>query len=164
MTRRLALLLLLAAAPAGLAAQDTTRVELRLYYNNPKLRPSLVVLPAAGLDSVRAIVERDLDFSDRFELIPLPPMMAPAGPEGIQWGPYKAMNVVIAIELQPAPNGVRARLWEVGAIPAPIFPRAPGAPSRGGGGLARPRPQLRLMIDGSRRALLAARNLPNRGR
>jgi TolB protein len=120
MTRRSVLVLLaLGSGPAGLAAQDTTRVELRLFYNNPKLRPSLVVLPAPGLDSVRTIVERDLDYSDRFELIPLPPMMAPAGPEGINWGPYKAMNVVVAIELQPAPNGVRARLWEVGAIPAP---------------------------------------------
>ncbi|HET9513339.1 MAG TPA: hypothetical protein VFO95_05365, partial [Gemmatimonadales bacterium] len=66
MTRRLLFSLLLLAGAGPLLAQDTTRVELRLFYNNPKLRPSLVVLPAPGLDSVRAIVERDLDYSDRF--------------------------------------------------------------------------------------------------
>ena len=40
----------------------------------PGVRPGLVVLPVAAgpLDSVRAIIGRDLDFSDRFEVITLP--------------------------------------------------------------------------------------------
>ena len=61
-------------------AQDTTRVDLRLLYDNPRVRPGLVVLPAAGLDSVRAILERDLDQSDRFEMILLPSVMLLAQP------------------------------------------------------------------------------------
>jgi hypothetical protein len=54
-----------ALGPNPLSAQDTTRAVLRLLYDNPRTRPALVVLPAPGLDSVRAIVERDLDYSDR---------------------------------------------------------------------------------------------------
>ncbi|MBP6670835.1 MAG: hypothetical protein KA180_15375, partial [Gemmatimonadales bacterium] len=68
------LLLLAAAAPRGAAAQDTLRppdgVRIGIEYR-PGVRPAIVVLPTRGLDSVRAIVTRDLDFSDRFEVIPL---------------------------------------------------------------------------------------------
>ena len=115
MIRRVLPLVLTLCGIGRLGAQDTTREELRLFYNNPKLRPSLVVLPTTGLDSVRAIVERDLDFSDRFELIQLPAAMAAPGAEGINWSPYRAMNVVIAIELTRVADRVRARLWEVAA-------------------------------------------------
>src|SRR5206468_3671064 len=40
----------------------------------PGVRPGFVLLPrqGSGLDSVRAIVARDLDYSDRFEVITLP--------------------------------------------------------------------------------------------
>lgn len=107
---------LLAGGAAVGAAQDTTIVELRLYYTSARLRPALVVLPAPGLDSVRAIVERDLDYSDKFELIVLPSVMRPPGPDGaIDWGVYRAMNAVVAVELTPVGNQVRARLWAVAA-------------------------------------------------
>ncbi len=36
----------------------------------PGVRPSLAVLAAPGVDSVRAVLERDLDQSDRFEMAP----------------------------------------------------------------------------------------------
>jgi TolB protein len=58
-------------------AQDTSVVDrgvrIGIIYR-PGVRPGLVVLPgrAAGLDSVRVIMARDLDYSDRFELITLP--------------------------------------------------------------------------------------------
>jgi TolB protein len=61
----------------GLAAQDTTAVDrgvrIGIIYR-PGVRPGLVVLPpqAGALDSVERIVTRDLDYSDRFELITLP--------------------------------------------------------------------------------------------
>ncbi|HEV2750496.1 MAG TPA: hypothetical protein VGV12_08235 [Gemmatimonadales bacterium] len=60
-----------------LTAQDTSVVDrgvrLGITYR-PGVRPGMVVLPGRGpaLDSVRAIVTRDLDYSDRFELITLP--------------------------------------------------------------------------------------------
>ena len=59
---------MLLALPFALSAQDTVRVGITY---RPGVRPGLVVLPAPGLDSVRAIVARDLDYSDRFEVIAL---------------------------------------------------------------------------------------------
>jgi TolB protein len=77
--RRLLLALpLVGAQPAGrLVAQDTAAIDrgvrIGIVYR-PGVRPGLVVLPArsAELDSLRAIVARDLDYSDRFEVITLP--------------------------------------------------------------------------------------------
>ena len=66
MRRSALLVLMLAAAAAPLRGQDTVRVGITY---QPGVRPGLVVLPAPGLDSVRAIVDRDLTFSDRFEVI-----------------------------------------------------------------------------------------------
>lgn len=116
--KRLTLLALLVtswlAGPRFVLAQDTTRAVLRLLYDDPKVRPGLVVLPAPGLDSVRTIVERDLDYSDRFELIPIPAAMAPPPGTGpINFGPYRAMNAVLALELVRAPAGVQARLYDI---------------------------------------------------
>jgi TolB protein len=62
--------------PAVLPAQDSARVEngvrVGITYA-PGSRPSIAVLAparrAVALDSVRAIVERDLGFSDRFEIV-----------------------------------------------------------------------------------------------
>jgi TolB protein len=70
---------LLAVGPLGrqAAAQDTTAIDrgvrIGIIYR-PGVRPGLVILPRTGmgLDSVRAIVARDLDYSDRFEIITLP--------------------------------------------------------------------------------------------
>ena len=72
-------LLLAAAAPLAVArAQDTVPpdrgVRIGITYT-PGLRPGMLVLGGARdvlLDSIRTIVERDLDYSDRFELITLP--------------------------------------------------------------------------------------------
>jgi len=62
-------MLVFAAVP--LAAQDTTQVEqgVRIGVEYSGVRPGLVVLPGAGLDSARALVRRDLDYTDRFEMI-----------------------------------------------------------------------------------------------
>ena len=68
--------LLLAAL---LVMQDTSAIDrgvrIGIIYR-PGVRPGLVALPrsggGAGLDSVRAIIARDLDYSDRFEIITLP--------------------------------------------------------------------------------------------
>ena len=65
--------------PSGrrIAAQDTSTIDrgvrIGIIYR-PGVRPGLVMLPRTGmgLDSVRAIVARDLDYGDRFEVITLP--------------------------------------------------------------------------------------------
>ena len=57
--------------------QDTSAIDrgvrIGIIYR-PGVRPGLVMLPrqGAGLDSARAIIARDLDYSDRFEVITLP--------------------------------------------------------------------------------------------
>lgn len=66
--------LLLGAAPRVMRAQDTTRrgVTLGIVYDRGT-RPGVAVLPVSGAlgDSVRAIVQRDLDYSDQVTLINL---------------------------------------------------------------------------------------------
>ena len=69
---------LLTAYPANrLSAQDTSAIDrgvrIGIVYR-PGVRPGMVVLPvhAPALDSARIILSRDLDYSDRFELITLP--------------------------------------------------------------------------------------------
>jgi TolB protein len=57
--------------------QDTSAIDrgvrVGIIYR-PGVRPGFVLLPrqASGVDSARAIIARDLDFSDRFEVITLP--------------------------------------------------------------------------------------------
>src|SRR5881392_3525987 len=63
--------LLMLSAP--LVAQDTTRgVRIGLTYD-PGTKPGVVVLPGRGVgaDSIRAILQRDLDFGDRVNAIVL---------------------------------------------------------------------------------------------
>ncbi|HLZ45037.1 MAG TPA: hypothetical protein VKQ05_05095 [Gemmatimonadales bacterium] len=71
-------MVLLSNLPAGqLSAQDTSAIDrgvrIGIVYK-PGVRPGMVLLPRTGmgLDSVRAIVARDLDYSDRFEIITMP--------------------------------------------------------------------------------------------
>ncbi len=60
-----------------LSAQDTSAIDrgvrIGIIYR-PGVRPGFVLLPrqGGGLDSARTIIARDLDYSDRFEVITLP--------------------------------------------------------------------------------------------
>lgn len=63
-------------APIAGVAQDTSAIDrgvrIGIVYR-PGVRPGFVALPAAAeLDSIRTMLARDLDFSDRFEMITLP--------------------------------------------------------------------------------------------
>ncbi|MDX2261766.1 MAG: hypothetical protein SFU84_08715 [Gemmatimonadales bacterium] len=110
--RALAFAMLLATP---LAAQDGVRTGIS--YGPPGVRPGIVVAAAPGLDSVRAIIERDLQFSDRFEVIILPDSSTRiAG--GVQLGIYRLLGAAAVVELQPAPGGVEVKLHNVatGAI------------------------------------------------
>jgi TolB protein len=126
MKRSFFLLLPLFVAAGTLAAQDTTRVDegVRVGVDyRPGLRPGLVVLPGPGLDSVRAIVQRDLDYSDRFEMIPVadaPRVATTGGGSAEASGPvnyelYKGLGAEFAVELSQAAGGVTARLHDVSA-------------------------------------------------
>lgn len=66
-------LLSLSAASRATAQEDSTRgVRIGLRYD-PTTKPGIVVLPIGGQsgDSIRAILERDFDFSDRFSVVTL---------------------------------------------------------------------------------------------
>ena len=117
------LLLFLCLAPAGVASgQDTTAagdaVKIVIEFN-PGEQPGLVVVPGDGLDSVRAIVARDLGFSDRFRMIPMP-TAGGASPHGtaeegsaLNYGLYQTLGADFAVTLGPAPAGVTAQLHDV---------------------------------------------------
>jgi len=132
----MAVLVLLPGCPATrLAAQDTSVIDrgvrIGIIYR-PCVRPGLVMLPgrSASLDSVRAIVARDLDYSDRFELITLPagdsirlstaagspprPTTRGAAPAptgtggaaaigGLNYPLYQALGADFAVAIAPAP-------------------------------------------------------------
>jgi TolB protein len=131
MTRLFGPALLLAGSLVGLAtpalAQDTTRtvdqgVRVGLDYA-PGTQPGLVVLPASGLDSARAIVERDLDYSDRFQIVQIGSESGVGaggrgGSEngGISYGIYKTLGAEFGVELTPAAAGaITVRLHDVTA-------------------------------------------------
>ncbi len=118
--------LVVSVATAGtVVAQDTTRVEegVRIGVDyRPGMRPGLVVVPGTGLDSVRAMVRRDLDYTDRFEMITvadLPPG-SPSGrgsaeaATGVNYDLYRSLGAQFAVELVPASSGVTARLHDLG--------------------------------------------------
>jgi TolB protein len=120
-----ALALLAALTSTRAAAQDTSQVREGVRVGveyQPGVRPGLVVLPGPGLDSARAIVRRDLDYSDRFEMIALDPAGGPrAGGGGaevagaVNYGLYKTLGAEFGVELTVAAGGVTVRLHDLNA-------------------------------------------------
>ena len=124
MTRTLFLVVPIWMAAGSVVAQDTTRVDegVRVGVDySPGTRPGLVVLPGSGLDSARAMIRRDLDYSDRFEMITVgDPVASTGGGASPQSGPvnyelYKGMGAEFAVELSQATGGVTVRLHDLNA-------------------------------------------------
>lgn len=102
----------LAATP--LLAQDTVPpregVRVGITYQ-PGVRPGLLVLEGPGdtrLDSIRAILRRDLDYSDHFEVITLPPddstelgIGAGAESDFVNYGLYAALGADFTVRARP---------------------------------------------------------------
>lgn len=111
----------LALAPSLLAAQDTLRppdgVRVGIEYR-PGVRPAIVVLPGRGLDSARAIVQRDLDYSDRFDVIPLSPrdsgaFAANPGGRTINYALFRTIGASYAVEIESDAAGAVVRLHDI---------------------------------------------------
>lgn len=104
---------LLLAVP--LAAQDPVRVGIDY---RPGTRPRIIVLPAPpGLDSARAIIGRNLDYSDRFEVVTIPDGAPPAlpaepgqPPAVLNYELYQALNAAYAVELGLVGGGMALSL------------------------------------------------------
>jgi TolB protein len=127
------------AAGSTLVAQDTSAIDrgvrIGIVYR-PGVRPGMVVLPGnSQLDSVRTILSRDLDLSDRYEVITLPGgdsiRLAGAGAAsgspptaGRARGPavpalnyplYRALGADFAIDVRPVGDTVVVMVHDVGA-------------------------------------------------
>lgn len=109
-----AALLLATIVPAALLAQEPEqRVKVVLQYT-PGTRPGLVIVPGEGLDSLRALLRRDLDFSDRFEVVVVPPSTAaPAPGQPINYALWRTFSATYAVELQLQAGGVDVRLHDL---------------------------------------------------
>jgi TolB protein len=107
--------LLLISAP--LAAQDTTRgVRIGLTYD-PGSKPGVVVLPGKGVgaDSIRAIIQRDLDFGDRVSVIVLDAdalgdASRAASPS---WPVLAKLGAAAAVQVTPTSTGLHVAVYDV---------------------------------------------------
>lgn len=123
MSIRRLLPVLLLALPAVAASQDSLRppdgVRVGIEYR-PGFRPAVVVLPSRGLDSVRIMIGRDLDYSDRFEVIPLnsSDSGAYAGKGGgltVNYALFRTLGAAYAVEVSQDGPGTILRVHDIAA-------------------------------------------------
>ncbi len=117
----LAALALLSPLSRPLTAQDSLRppdgVRVGIEYR-PGFRPSVVILPTRGLDSVRAIVTRDLDYSDRFEVVGLGAGDSAAtasnvGGRTLNYALFRTLGAEYAVEILADGPGTLIRLHDI---------------------------------------------------
>ncbi len=105
--------LLVTAVP--LAAQDSIPrgVRIGLSYD-AGTRPGVVVLPVSGegSDSIRAMVQRDLDYGDRVTVIALDTRNA-ALPGGPNWPLLARLGAAAAVQITPTPTGLHLAVYDV---------------------------------------------------
>ena len=101
---------------SSLAAQDTTKgVRIGLTYTTGT-KPGVVVLPAkgAGADSIRAIVQRDLDYGDRVEVIAFDGGAAADAPLGApSWPVLARLGAAAAVQVTPTATGLHLVVYDV---------------------------------------------------
>ena len=128
MTRAVQLAAILAVALAAEARRadaqaDTVFRGIQIKVNFDPLRDKIpvVVLPVAGAfgDSVRTIVERDLDFSDRFVVIPIDSadpatLRAQGSAAGLNYEVFRHLNAAAVVQMTMAGMGVHVALHDVG--------------------------------------------------
>lgn len=117
MRRLIAVSLTLASATVA-QAQDPQApldqgVRVGIEYT-PGVRPRLAVLPGSGLDSARSIVERDLDYSDRFELIYVGDRRGSSG-SSVNYDLYRTLGAQYGVEFVPSGSATVVRLHDLDA-------------------------------------------------
>ena len=129
------LALLLSAGSTG-EAQDTTSrgVRIGLTYQ-AGVKPGVMVLPATWLngDSIRAIVQRDLDYGDRITVIPATDSLGSLTRTPINYPLFARLGAAALVHLAPTTSGVRvtvhdvarARVLEQTDFALPLSPAAP---------------------------------------
>lgn len=114
---------LFATVPVGAGAQDTTFRGITLVGNYDPLhdKVGIAVLPIAGAfgDSVRTIIQRDLDFSDRFTVIPIDSAADPAAlrgqtaGKGINYPLFSRLAASAVVQITPVGAGLHVVLHDV---------------------------------------------------
>jgi TolB protein len=127
MTRlhRAALLILnvlAAVVPATVRAQDTVVkwVPLNGVYDPRRDKVSIVVLPINGAfgDSVRKIIQRDLDNSDRFSVIAVDSadpnvLKAQGAAAGLNYPLFAHLSAAVVVQITPVATGLHVALHDV---------------------------------------------------
>jgi TolB protein len=125
MRRFFAIAVALVFSVTTLHAQDTTKgVRIGLRYD-PGTKPGIVVLPITGTDgdSIRAILERDFDFSDRLTVVTLTTseglLLTGKTPQGapvpLNYPVFKSMGALVVVQATPTPRGLHVTLHDVAA-------------------------------------------------
>jgi TolB protein len=116
------LLALVAMAPARSQEDSTRGVRIGLRYD-PSTKPGVVVLPIGGAagDSIRAILERDFDFSDRFSMITLSSAdieylrSGSGGGSGLNYPVFAKLGAAAIVQVTPTRDALHIALHDVGA-------------------------------------------------
>lgn len=140
---RALLLAAFSAAAIGRSAfaQDTTYRGITLVGNYDPTRDKygIVVLPVTGAfgDSIRTIVQRDLDYSDRFNIIDLgasdPATLRGPGGSGLNYSLFSKVNAVAAVEIISLGTQLHVALHDVAksqVVNVAEFPMPATAPGR----------------------------------
>ena len=105
-----------ALSAARVGAQDTTTrgVRIGLTYQ-PGVKPGVMVLPAPWLngDSIRTIVERDLDYSDRVTVIPSVDSAGTLSRTPLNYALFGRLGAAALVQLSPTTSGVRVIVHDV---------------------------------------------------
>jgi TolB protein len=112
-----------AVAPLDVRAQDTTFRGITLVGSYDPLhdKVGIAVLPIAGAfgDSVRTIIQRDLDFSDRFTVIPIDSAADPSAlrgqtpGKGINYPLFSRLAASAVVQITPVGSGLHVVLHDV---------------------------------------------------
>lgn len=115
----IALALAWAVMPPAVTAQETPRgVRIGLSYG-AGVKPGVIVMPVEALpgDSVRAIVQRDLDFGDRVTVIALDSAalkgLTPAAGRRFNYQLFSRLGAAAIVRIVPLSGGYRAEVHDV---------------------------------------------------
>jgi len=139
--RRFGVFLVLAVAAATARAQDTTYKGVTLIgnYDPTHDKIAVAVLPVSGAfgDSIRAIIQRDLDFSDHFTIVPVdssdPDALRGTGGTGINYPLFARLAAAAVVQITTVGGGLHIALHDVakaGVINVGEFPLVSNGLSR----------------------------------
>jgi TolB protein len=134
----IALVAMLLARAAG--AQDTTTaVRIGLAYD-PTTRPGVIILPIAGAlaDSIRTIIQRDLDYGDRITLVAAESasanaiVVATVGPK-FNYEFFAKLGASAVVKISPTATGMHVVVHDIGSkrihqVRDHVLPRPPLGP------------------------------------